>query len=250
VRSFLFFIGHTKSGGTMIGALLDAHPQAIVADELDALKFVQGNYRRDQLFHLLLKDSRREAMKGRVTARRLKAYSFAVPEQWQGRYDKLQLIGDSKAGPTTRRLGAEPALLAQTSRLMSGLDMKVIQVIRNPFDPISVMRVRGKRSVENAVDHYFGYCQTLMNLRDTLDEKQLLSVRYDSFVAAPRQQLAEICRFLGLEARDDYLDACAAIIWPEPERSRDMVEWPAEWRLAVEEQIRNFDFLSGYRFDD
>ncbi|UCG25669.1 MAG: sulfotransferase [Chloroflexota bacterium] len=250
VTSFCFFIGHTKSGGTMIGALLDAHPNVILADEIDTLDLVNSGYRREQIFHILLKGSRREAMKGRVTARRLKAYSFEVHGQSQGRYDQLQVIGASKAGPTTRRLGADPALLGRTDRVMVGLNLKVIQVIRNPFDPMSAMRVRGKRTIDNAVDHYFDYCATLADLRQRLGDEQLLPVRYESFVAEPRRELAGICRFLGVEPGDDYLDACAAVIWPEPERSRDVVEWPAEWIDRVEEQIAQYDFLRGYRFDD
>ena len=149
-----------------------------------------------------------------------------------------------------RRLGADPGLLNQTDQALTGLNLKVIQVIRNPFDPMSAMRGRGKRTIDNAVDHYFDYCATLQELRDRFGEDQLLPVRYESFVAEPRPELAQICRFLGVEPRDDYLDACAAVIWPEPERSRDMVEWPAEWVETVEEQIEKYDFLRGYRFDD
>jgi hypothetical protein len=250
VSSFCFFIGHTKSGGTMIGALLDAHPNIVLADEIDTLDYVNSDYSREQIFHILLKGSRREAMKGRVTARRLEAYSFEVKNQWQGRYGRIQVIGASKAGPTTRRLGASPALLDQTVEAMSGLNLKVIQVIRNPFDPMSAMRVRGGRTIENAVDHYFDYCATLVDLRHNLSQEQLLAVHYESFVAQPRRELSKICRFLGVEPRDDYLDACTAVIWPEPDRSREMVNWPAEWVEKVEERIEKYDFLRGYRFDD
>lgn len=250
VTSFCFLIGHTKSGGTMIGALLDAHPNIILADEIDILDHIKAGYSREQIFHILLKGSRREAMKGRVTARRLEAYSFEVKGQWQGRYDRIQVIGASKAGPTTRRLGADPALLNQADRTMAGLNLKLIQVIRNPFDPMSAMRIRGKRTIANAVDHYFDYCATLQDLRHRLGDDQLLPVHYESFVGQPRRELARICRFLGVESRDDYLDACAAVIWPEPERSREMVEWPAEWVERVEKLSQQYDFLRGYRFDD
>ena len=40
VETFCFFVGHTKSGCSLLGALLDAHPDAIVADEADALRYV------------------------------------------------------------------------------------------------------------------------------------------------------------------------------------------------------------------
>ena len=38
------FIGYPRSGHSLIGSLLDVHPNAIVAHELDALKFVGAGF--------------------------------------------------------------------------------------------------------------------------------------------------------------------------------------------------------------
>lgn len=250
VRTFCMFIGHTKSGSSLVGSLLDAHPEIILADEADALRFVNDGFRKEQIFHILLKGSHREAMKGRVTARRLDPYSLAVPDQWQGKYRKLRVIGDSKAGPSIRRLSTQPELLAKTQKVMKGVDAKFIHVIRNPFDPMSVMMVRGQRSFENALAHYFDYCETLVAVRKQLDSSNLMAVRYEEFVRQPQVKLAEICRFLGVEAGEDYLGACASIVHDSPERSRDMVAWQADWIEMVEERIAQVDFLEGYSFEN
>ena len=61
VESLCLFIGYPRSGHSLIGALLDAHPNAIIADELDALKYVHAGFRRNQLFYLLLRGSRQSA---------------------------------------------------------------------------------------------------------------------------------------------------------------------------------------------
>ena len=102
VETFCAFIGHVKSGGTLLGALLDAHPRALVADEADAFRYFAAGFGRRPTLPPAPKGSRREALKGRVTARRLGAYDFAVPGQWQGRATRAQVIGDSRASPTTR----------------------------------------------------------------------------------------------------------------------------------------------------
>ncbi len=68
----------------MIGALLDAHPNVILADEIDVFEYMDDGFSKEQIYHLLLKNSHREFLKGRVTARRLVPYSFSVPGQWQG----------------------------------------------------------------------------------------------------------------------------------------------------------------------
>jgi hypothetical protein len=250
VRTFCMFIGHTKSGSSLLGALLDAHPDIILADEADALRYVADDFGKEQIFHILLKGSRREAMKGRVTARRLGQYSLAVPDQWQGRYRKLKVIGDSKAGPSVRRLSKEPELLHRVQDVMNGIDARFIHVIRNPYDPISVMMVRGKRTFENAVEHYFNYCETLLALRKELDGSNLIAVKYEEFVQRPKIHLAEICRFLGVEGDDDYLRACASILHESPERSRDMITWQSDWIEIVRKRIEQVDFLVGYSYEN
>lgn len=249
VQTFCFFVGHTKSGGTLLGSLLDAHPAAILADEADALAYVAHGFRREQIFHILRKTSRREAMKGRVTARRLTPYSLRVPGQWQGRYRTPRVIGDSKAGPSTRRLGRDLTLVHQTERIMAGVGVKVIHVVRNPYDPISLMRMRSGRTFDNAIDHYFAYCDTLAALRARMDSSQLLTVRYEAFVREPSSGLRTLCDFLGLECSDAYLQACIAILHPTPERSRDLVAWDPHWIRVVQRNIEQYDFLAGYSYD-
>lgn len=250
VQTFCLFVGQVKSGCTLLGALLDAHPDVVLADEIDALRYVAAGFKRDQIFHLLLKGARREALKGRVTARRLTPYSLAVPGQWQGGFQKLRVIGDSKAGPTTRRLSQRPELLGQMQQLMPGVDLRLIQVVRNPYDPISAMMMRSGRSFESAAAHYFEYCETLVDLRNQLPPDALLAVRYEDFVYEPQKWLADLCRFLGIEAHADYLESCAGIIKPEPDQYRHLVEWRPYWIKHVRDRMAEYDFLAGYTYEN
>lgn len=247
VKIFCMFVGHNKSGTSMLGALLDAHPNVILADEVGALEHVYAGFKRDQIFHLLLRCSRRELMKGRVTARRLTPYSYLVPNQWQGRFTKLQVIGDGKAGSSTQRFGQDPSLLARLQTVMEGVDVKLIQVIRNPFDVISVMMVRGKRSFENSINHYFNNCESLVKIRQQMGT-DMHAVRYERFVVHPTYNLSRLCNFLGIDPHADYLQACADLMHEKPDHSRSMVEWTPEWKQVVEDKLAKYDFLQGYSF--
>ena len=250
VRSYLMFIGHTKSGGSLIGALLDAHPDAILADEVDGLRYIDAGFRREELFYLLLRMSQRELMKGRVTARRLEPYSLLVPGQWQGRYRSIKVVGDSKAGKSTQRIGQDPRILDQLQQVMGDISSRFIHVIRNPFDPISIMMVRGKRSFEDAFSLYFAYCDILSRVYTIVDRSRIYQVRYEDFVCHPEDRLGEICQYLGLEPTQDYLTACREIVYPAPERSRTRIIWQPDWKQAVEDASGRYDFLSGYSFEN
>jgi hypothetical protein len=249
VRTYCLFVGHNKSGTSMVGSLLDAHPEVILSDEADALDYVRAGFSREQIFHILLRQSRREARKGRVTARRLQPYSYLVPGQWQGRYRSLRVIGDSTAGSSTRRLAVEPGLLDRLQTVMGEAEVKVIQIIRNPYDPISAMMVRGGRSFENAIETYFSYCETLAGLRERLDSSRLFPVRYEDFVRKGEEKLAAICNFLGVAAEPDYIRACTGILHVAPATHRQLVDWDAGHIARVAGEIKRFDFLDGYNFE-
>lgn len=250
VKCCCIFIGHTKSGSSMMGAMLDAHPNIILADGSDALQYVPAGFSKEQLFHILVKCSHREAMKGRVTARRLSPYSFEVPNQWQGRYETLQVVGDTTSETALRRMANDPTLLVGLQKMMKGVEVKFVHVIRNPFDPISAMRIRGKRTAENAIERYFSICEMLVETRKQLDESNLLALRYEDAVYQPQQKLAELCQYLGVTAGAHYLQASTSILHKTPERTRDRVPWTAAEIATVEKKIAMYDFLKGYSFEN
>jgi hypothetical protein len=249
VRTFCLVVGHTKSGSSMLGALLDAHPRIIMADELDALKYLAAGFDAERLYHLIDKSAHREALKGRVTARRLSAYSFEVPGQWQGRHDSVEVVGDAKAGIATQRLGNDPTALANLRRIIGTASLKLAHVVRNPFDPIAVMTIRGGRTFEDAIDRYFTNSDILTSLHEGLDPELIEIVRYEDMVAQPRVVLANMCRFLGVDYTDEYIEACAAVVRSEPERERTQVKWDGPVLAEIETRASRYPFLSGYSFD-
>jgi hypothetical protein len=248
VHTFSFFVGHNKSGTSLLGGLLDAHPEVVLADEADALRYVEVGFGRDALFHVLSRSSQTELRKGRVTARRLEPYSYFVPGQSQGRAARPKVVGDSTSGTTTRRLGEHPELFDRLDRI--GTHVKLFQVIRNPFDPITAMMIRGGRSFDNSISHYFGACETLQRIRRRVAHDDLLPVRYEDVVADPVAALKRACEFVGVHAEPGYIEACTSIIRARPDRTRERVEWPRSYIDVVERRISDFDFLDGYRYAD
>ena len=65
VKHFVFFIGYPHSGSSLIGSLLNCHPEAVISHETDILRFVRPGITRQQLFALVLDGDRRFAAVGR-----------------------------------------------------------------------------------------------------------------------------------------------------------------------------------------
>jgi Sulfotransferase family len=251
IKTYCMFVGYARSGHSIIGALLDAHPNVILPDEVDVLRYISAGFSRDQIYHILLARSQRQANKGRTKAgRNGKRYSYFVPSQWQGRFNTLQVIGDSKAGISTQRLAQNPEMLQYLQHMMKGIETKFIFAIRNPYDNISTMSIRGGRSLDHVIERYFANCATIVDIRKRIDSADMFVVKHEEFLDRPEAWLNDICRFLGVEASDDYLQACAGILYKSPAKSRHSVEWSPEQIDAVRRKIDKFDFLEGYAYDD
>jgi hypothetical protein len=249
VETLVVFIGHVKSGGSLIGAMIDAHPDALVSDEVDLLRYLQAGFRREQLFQLVARGSRREAMKGRVTARRLDPYSLAVAGASQGLATRPRVLGDVRSGPTTRRLGERLEMLAELDEVMAPTETRYLHVVRNPFDPISAMVRRGQRTFANAIQDYTDQCERLVRIRGVLPPERLLTVRYESFTHDPVAQLAAVCAFLDLTATTELLASCAEVIQPDRPGERTSLDWSPESISSVQHVIDSVPFLDGYTWE-
>jgi len=250
VRTYALFVGHGRSGHSIVGSLIDAHPEAIVSDELDAVGYVARGFRRDQVLALSLARSARQARGLRQKAgREGRTYSYLVPGWSNGRFDRLRVVGDTRAGGTVHRLTADPDLLERIDRRMHGIDVRYIHVVRNPYDNISTMTVRRGRAIDDAIDAYLADCDALVTLRARIGPVRLHDLRHEDLVTDPRASLGEVCRFLGLDTPAGYLDACAGILFASPSRSRTAVEWTPDRIARVAEGIGRIDYLAGYSFD-
>ncbi len=245
VRTVCLFLGYPRSGHSLVGSLIDAHPNAIIAHELNALDYVARGFSRTQLYLLLLDNSRRFARRGR----RWSGYDYAVPGQWQGRYARLEVIGDKKGGGTTKSLRRSPELLDRL-RSVVVVPVRFIHVIRNPYDNISTMARRSRRSLEKTIEAYFGLCRTVADVKTRLDPGSVFDLRYEALITDPAARLRDLCGFLGLEVTAAYLDACAAIVFGAPRQTRFDLPWPAAALRTVADRIAQFPMLTGYAYDE
>ncbi len=250
VGVYCMFIGYPRSGHSLVGSLLDAHPHAIIAHELDALKFVEAGFGKLQLYQLLLDNSRRFARGGREWT----GYDYEVPHQWQGRFDELRIIGDKKGGRSTLRLAENPNLPHRLYKTVT-TTARFIHTIRNPYDNIATMHKRALEQDRNhtlsaTVEDYLSRCEMNAGLKERLGNGAVLDVRHESFVEDPKSLLRELCGFLGLGYDEGYLEDCASIVFGSPRRSRHDVEWDDASLAAVCAGIGRFDFLRGYSYEE
>jgi len=248
VERYCAFIGFGRSGTTLTGQLLNAHPEVVVAYELDAVRWLRNGANRDQLFSLII-DRDRDYCEHGMSAGDA-GYRYAIEGQWQGRFSQLRVIGDKEAAVTTSAFGTRPQFL-DLLRTTVGVPIRCVCVIRNSFDTAMTMAFRNQGGdLVKGVAAFVERAEQLARTRELLAPDELIDIRYESLLDDPKHELERLCAFIGVEPSPEYLDACAAIVYPSPKRTRDDLEWPPELKAAVEHAIATHSFISGYTFDE
>ena len=246
IDTYCGFLGHGRSGHSLIGALVNAHPNAVISHELNAFRFVNRQVPRSILYGLIVERDRWFTANGAKWWH----YTYEVPGQWQGRWTSLRVIGDKKGGQTTRLLTDNPHLL-QRLRKTVGVPVRFLWVIRNPYDNIATKYRRPiKRTMEEWTSRYFVALSTVEKLIETeLDPSEILILRIEDFIRAPAKGLDEICAYLGLDEPPGYREACASVVFPKVSRTRDQVTWTPELRKRMQEGIEGSPYLRGYDYE-
>jgi hypothetical protein len=241
VEVFFLALGYARSGSTLVGSLLDAHPEIVVAHEADILRYVRTGVTRRQLYAILLDRNRQFGSVGR----RWHGFDYAVPGGFQGRFTTLRVLGDKHAGRATRRLARDPRLLERLRALVQ-VPIRVLHVTRNPYDNVASIAESRGLDLSEAVDVYEKLSEMADGVRALLAPHELLDLAYESVVEDPVNRLSEICAFVGVEASTAYLEACSAVVDSAAGQRRRGVVWPPDERRRIDELITARSVLSGY----
>ena len=275
LEGFLLIAGYNRSGSTLIGSMLNAHPDAVVVRDGKSLLHVRlPGSTKGMLVRRILREERRECRKTNSYRRIFSGgYSYHVETEWQGRYARLRLVGDQDAFTNINWLHEDPALLDFLRRRL-GCPLRVLFTYRNPYDMVAAWCLRAPEGAGGAgVFHHVALrnlrfpeadrpdlaSRFLTNLRDysrrvsevlaRIEGDEVLPIRHERFVARPKDILRDMLRFVGLNASDAYLTACAALVEASPHRTRFKVRWTPVQIAEVEDIVRTYSWFDGYTFD-
>lgn len=245
VETFCVFVGYPRSGHSIVGSVIDAHPDAVVAHRLNAMRFLERGFAVADVLFLMHRNAQRFSRAGRS----LTGYSYPIPGLWQGRVGTLRLIGDQEGKKNAQTLHAHPALIDRLGSL-GKISTRFVHVLRNPYDNITTMSLRAYSSLESTIGIYFSLCEAVAGIRRRVGPAELIDVRHEDFVARPAESLRRLTGFLGLSATDAYVGGCAEAIYRAPHQSRWRAAWTPELVDEVRRRAERYDFLEGYRYEE
>jgi len=246
------FIGYPRSGHSLVGSILDTHPNMWIAHELNVLKYIKKKESRSKIWARIIARGKWFKSRNYIWSR----YSYKIPGLWQGQFTTLKVIGDKRGGASTRWLRKNPSLMNELQTTM-GVPVKVIHIVRNPFDNIAT-RARGGNERQREVDEgrlirtikrHFLDIETVHQVKKS-GRCEMLEIRNEDFVAAPGENLQMICEFIGVEVTAGYLDKASAIVKKSKTPGRFKVRWSEKAINEVKNRMKFYPFLQGYSFDD
>ena len=245
VKHYLFFLGNQRTGHTLIGSLLDAHECITISHELNALKYFTLRFGKKQVFNLIAENSRNEALMGRGES----GYSYQVPNAHQGNSSKLLVIGDKDARRDTKMLLKFPSILDGFRR--KGLSIKVIVILRHPFDNIAtICRRQHQEEIDrDSIELFFKMADAVHKVIPAFAKEEILLMKQEDFIENPQFRLKDICAFLDVEASNSYLSNATSIVWESKSLSRSKMPWTDEQIELVQDSMRRNPLFDVYPTD-
>jgi hypothetical protein len=243
--SIVMFIGQGRSGHSLVGALLDAHPDCLISHELDVCRLMDAGFDKDQICYLMWENSRHFAKVGRDWGK----YSYEVPGAHQGRFRDLRVIGDKKGGSTADFCAKNPSNIARLAGFFDA-PLRFIHILRNPLDNIATMALRGggTNHIDVAIEHYTRRCLASALLIEARPA-DVITFYHEDILSRPRPELTALASAIGLEAETSWLDACVRVIAPAPNRSRGKVTWSNAQLTTVRQLMSRHAYLQRYEKD-
>jgi len=243
VERFCLFAGYPRSGHSIVGALLNAHKDAVISHELIVPRLFLRGCSRNDIYSQIIARANWFNRHGNTSN-----YRLDVPGQYQGRFESLRVIGDKRGGGVSLCLIEHPDFLRRV-RALVGVPLRLVNVVRNPYDNIAAISIWHQKSLPESADVYFRFCQGAAMLEDLAEPEEVISIRHEEFIAAPQKILANLCAFLELELYPGYLDDCCATLFRKPTFTRRRVSWDKKLIDDVAKRASTFPMLRGYSFE-
>lgn len=277
VEKFVFFVGYPRSGHSIIGSMMDAHPDMIIAHEFMLFerwpKQAAQLMNRAFLFNALYKDSYDDVTTGwRSSKQDKKGYTLEMKASWQGQFSRLRVIGDKSGGKVSYLYSKSPEEMQKSYREVVDtvkIPVHTIHVIRNPYDMIAtqVLYTAAYEQSPNAPAHklaasednkydnpkmlmseakqHFYRAEGAKNMTENCN-LTVLVIYNEDFVEDPKGTMKTICDYLDLECTTEYLQLCYDKTYRSMSRTRNVVKWTPEVLKYVSNELKRYPLFHRY----
>ena len=275
VKMFVFFLGHEHSGHSIVGSLMDSHPHMVISHEFDLFNRLSGGSlapTKAEIFNALWMNSKETIINDGVRTKSIKGYTLLVDGLYQGKYvDHIDVIGDKKGYATATLLADQPQKWLASFNIIKSLQlpMKVIHVIRNPYDNIATSALfmykqkgesfgemkRSKKTFKvksNIIDYeihmFFALFKQIVDAKKKYN-LDTIEIHSHELISDPRGTLFKVCNSLEVTCSNNYLEICSKKIFKNISKTRLLIQWTDGQLKTIQWNIDKYNSLKDYNFD-
>lgn len=244
VKSFYVFIGQPRSGTTLLSAILDAHPQIMVAQECNILPLLNFGIPKRVAFQTLYESALQFSRSGR----KWNGYRYSLEDVEGKSTANIVALGLKHGSPNAKFFAKHPNGRKQLEARLS-LPVNAIHLLRNPFDVIASTVNRRKLSINKVIDWYEELDCLIKLALGQFEEDQKLCIHLEDIISDPSYWLPRVSSFLGCPFNEKLTRNCGALVWQEPERTRKTIAWQPKHISRILRIISKNELLSRYTFE-
>jgi len=241
------FVGHHRCGSTLVRALLAAHKNALCSHELGRHKIYEniatGAITSAIALNYIYDKATTQAFKAEkiIDAQHKGTYDYVLTQADQHNVEELLCLAD-KSGPWLAAGLRNDHSFVQKIQKHLNIPIKLINVVRNPWDNIAVMRIVGQK-----IAMYKNRCEGIAIAKLHHDVHDLY---LDELTQQPRATMNKLITFLGLPLYEKYGQIVQNLVWRKTHSRRNEHKWTdyeigQTWKL-----IETYEWLHRYKFKE
>jgi len=210
----LLFIGSPRTGSTLLGQILNYHPQCLIASEENVVARHLVQYVKFEKLLVCIEKNAREAfehglektdrMDASVYQPRWRSFADLATDPAFKKKD-IVVLGDKKAGGTSLTARKHPEKFLRLMK--NNPSFNLLQVIRNPITAaLSYMKSHTIDSFEDACAHIVETTRDAHRMIQLFRQRSY-SVNYEELLQNPEEILTGLLDFLKLQIDADWMEA-------------------------------------------
>ena len=232
IRQFVLFVGHAHSGHSIIGAILDAHPLVAIANEVNIVNLIRKyKLSKIQIESILLHYS---FSGGKKKEWYNSEYKHNIEQSHQGETHIPHVIGDKKAGGTTRVLHVDYWVLSYIKSMYKD-QLKVIFVNRNALDIVAAYSYYMKQKpCQFHVDRYFENLTVVKKIKNFLSPSSFIEVDQSKFIKNPHAETKRLFDFINIKTQKHEIDSWVAHVKKNIKGKSKQIYIPDKLKIQIE----------------
>ncbi|KAI6661283.1 hypothetical protein LOD99_10063 [Oopsacas minuta] len=279
IKNFIVFLGYPRSGGSIVGAVLDAHPHVVLSNEFNPVmrwtKSERGTiakFNRFELFRNIKNAAWSDLHNNGGTRSKTfnwKYYTLDIPGLFQGEYkDYIQIIGDKQDNhlvdyDTGNDDSKSFIQLLERFKDFVGYQVKFFHTVRNPYDNIATVllyRLSSRNQViksgktinrpdilVSVIKQQFVLYEKIQRYLEYFGDR-VLTLYHEDLISNPTIYIQRMCNHMEIYCGEDYVEKVSKSVFSKATESRHSVVWNQDAKTKVESAIQKYSFLNRYKF--